>query len=511
MTSLSILFQNTADRDPIERPSTPACFVDLALDQIVAAITAGKDEYNLAPFFSMPLHDIDGISFRHEIMRDLENIHLFDSITTFAKGMRAVRENLAQAEKISSRRQKERWFLDAVEIYCNAVTQLIQDLSSAECTSRGFLAFREYVTGYAASERFNQLLIQTRKLKADLSSIRYCLHINGLLVQVSRYDGAPDYSAEIEATFEGFKQGSAKGYTFNFSEWPEMNQVESNILDLVVQLYPDIFSALENYCMIYKNFQDPTIVMFDREVQFYMAYLSHIILFKKAGLHFCYPRITETSKEVYNYQGFDLALAAKLLREGVTPICNDFHLRDQERVIVVTGPNQGGKTTFARTFGQMHYLACLGCLVPGTESQLFLFDRLFSHFEKEENSVNLRGKLQDDLVRIHAIMECATPKSIIIINEIFASTTFRDASVLSRNIAAKIIELDLLCVWVTFIDELASLSENTVSMVSTVVAENPAQRTYKIVRRPADGLAYALSIAEKYRLTYAMIKERIPG
>ena len=419
-----------------------------------------------------------------------------------------MRQHLARSEKLYYQRQKERWFVAAAAAYGDAVSGLAEDLAGADLTARGLLGFRDTLTAYAASPPFVALREQTRRVEAGLAAIHYCVLIDGGQVKVTKFGDERDYSLDVLETFERFKQGAVKDYTFAFRESPEMNHIEANILDLVAKLYPDEFSGLTAYCAANRDYLNETIATFDREIQFYVSYLEYIERFQRTGLSFCYPCIVRDRKEVFSNTGFDLALAGVLHGEHALPICNDFFLRGRERIIVVSGPNQGGKTTFARTFGQLHYLASLGCPVPGTSAQLFLFDKLLTHFEREENAANLRGKLQDDLIRIREILDGATPDSIIIMNEIFTSTTLRDAIALSKSIATQIMSLDALCVWVTFIDELAALDEQTVSMVSTVVPDNPAQRTYKVVRRPADGLSYALSLAEKYRLTFAMIRER---
>lgn len=509
MTFQSILFGDAGASITHETPLAPAYFADLNLDQVVQAITASKKDYNLKPFFHAPLYDPDLVEYRQEVARDLEDEAVLTWIKAFAQRMSIVRRYQGLIAQLEFQYHKEGWLLETVAVYCQAVSQLAADFPIGRVKSRGLLAFRDFVAAYVGSQAFAVLQAETTRLKHDLSTVAYCVLIRNNTVKVRRYEDEIDYSADVEQTFMKFKQGSVKDYTVDLAIAAGMNHVEAQILEFVARLYPEIFAELDRYCAAHERFLDETLRVFDREIQFYVAYHEYIAPLRHAGLKFCYPEVSSRDKTIHAQETYDIALAHKQVAEHAAIICNDFYLEGPERILVISGPNQGGKTTFARMFGQLHHLASLGCAVPGSHAQLFLPDQIFTHFEKEEDIRNLRGKLQDDLVRMHHILDRATPDSIIIMNEIFTSTTLADAVFLGQEIMARIVELDALCVCVTFIDELASFSPKTVSMVSTVVPDNPALRTFKIVRRPADGLAYALSIAEKHRLTYSQLKERI--
>jgi DNA mismatch repair protein MutS len=505
----SILFEFPGARNLGDKIEPPTFFRDLNLDQIVDAITAGREEYNLKPFFYTRLNNLAAIAYRQEIMRDLEGEPLFESIKSFSNRMREMRNHLAAVQSWQYKYAKERWFLDAVETYCEAVMELRHDLERGAPHSRGLRDFQDYLAQHVQSESFTLLFQSAKAAKSGLSVIRYGVLIQGGSVTVLPYGSEIDYTAAVEETFAKFKQGAVKDYRVKSALYSGMNHVEAAILDRVAKLNPDALRALDDFCAKHGDFLEKTIATFNREIQFYIAYLEYAEKFKRTGLKFCYPQVSGTQKEISSRENFDLALAEKLLKENSSIVCNDFSLSGNERIFVVTGPNQGGKTTFARVFGQLHYLANLGCPVPGSEARLFLFDSLFTHFEREEDIKTLRGKMQDDLVRMHHILEQATPNSIVIINEIFSSTSVKDGAELGKKIIEHLARLDLLGVCVTFLDELASFNEKTVSMVAAVVPENRTQRTFKVERRPADGLAYALAIAEKYRLTYDRLKERL--
>jgi DNA mismatch repair protein MutS len=504
----SILFEHPESGADADRLNEPDFFADLNLDQVLESMVAGREQYKLKPFFFAPLHQVAAVRYRHEVLRDLEKADVLESVSRFAESMQSMRQHLAQTEKLHYQLQKQSWFLDAVETYCQAVRLLAEDLAEHAPSSRGLQGLRDYLADYTASERFTSLAAETKALKDALARVRYAIRINGPRVTVSKYAGEPDYSVEVEETFAKFQQGAVHSYLARLPDHVEMDHVEAKILDGVARLHPDVFQARADFCARHSDYLDATIGRFDREVQFYLAYLEMVGRFRSADLPFCYPHVSARSKQIAVGEAFDIALANKMVPGG-TVVTNDFGLAGPERIFVVSGPNNGGKTTFARTFGQLHYLASLGLLIPGCEARIFLPDRIFTHFEREEDIETLRGKFDDELVRVKGILDRATADSVIVMNESFNSTSLSDALFVGTEVMRQILELGCLGVYVTFVDELASLSEATVSMVSQVVPGDAAERTFKVIRKHADGRAYAWAIAEKYGLSYERLIERI--
>jgi len=505
---VSILFSDGVPS--LDAVGEPPSFRDLNLDQVVAAAVDKREEYDLVPFFHTPLPSVEQIEYRHEVFRDLDVSAVHDALREFGEQMHRVRSFLTLVSKQHYKPEKERWLLDAATLYTEAVRDLARVLGQEELASTGLRSFAAYLVEHVSGASFASLASEVAAVRNGLEQVTYNLQINGTRVTVSRYEDEPDYSDEIEELFARFRQGDVESKLMKVADGGSMDHVEAQIAGLVARLFPHEFQALGHFCSRHAEFIDPTIAAFDREIQFYLAWVGYReSVSSGTDLVFSYPEVAAESKQEVVDDAFDVALAWKLRSGGGEVVRNGYRLVGNERLLVVTGPNQGGKTTFARMFGQLHYLATLGLPVPARRAQLFLVDRIFTHFEREEVVGSLRGKLDDELVRIRDILDTASASSVVVLNEMFSSATLADARDLGTDVLNELIGRSCLGVCVTFIDELSRLGEATVSMVAQVAPDDPAMRTYRVLPQPADGRAYAWAIAKKYGLSYEQLRERL--
>ncbi len=481
---------------------------DLNLDQAFRTITTGREEYDLLGIFSAPLLRARDVQYRQAVFRDLERPEVRASADGFAAALRTMRAARDRSTKMRNEFQRARWFLEAADQYCRAIRELSDALDRISPASDGFRSTATFLRGYRSSPAYRQLESETRQLVDELSRVRYGLLIQGDRITVRPFADDPDLGREIDGAFRRFRDEPIPDKGYRFPDHPEMNHVEESIQERVALLFPREFARLREYPSRHPEFVDPGVARLDREIQFFLAYLDAVAKLRGDGRICSYPEILDGTIEVSARATFDLALALQFSKRAMPIVPNDVQLSATERILVVTGPNNGGKTTFARMFGQLHHLAALGGPVPGESVRLALCDRVYTHFERGEAVADLRGKLLDELVRLRAILDRATPRSVLVLNETFGSATVQDGLHLGEEILRRVIDRGARCVYVTFLDELSTLAPSVVSVVSTVRPDDPAVRTYRLIRQPADGRAYAFALARKHGLTYEALRER---
>ncbi len=516
----SVLFPTEESAKKPRNQRAPDCFSDLQLDRILKAVLPDYADFHLEEYFYTPLTDPETVRYRQEVMEELEEPEKRAAVEEIIRRIpetRAILEEtrpkllkggLLTGEKLTDNYLEMGRFLDTLVSYLDAVNDLNGILQKLDLRSAGLRRFSEYLTDYCASEQLRDMTAWRQRIRENLKHIRFNMLVKPLSIRVTPYEGQEDYAERITQQFSRFRQEESRSFLRPMEEKPRSERIENQVLKMVSKLYPAEFKDLRDFVAAYIDITDDTVLDFIREVQFYFAWLDMMKTMKEIGFRFCYPELRGREEERFAADAYDLSLAVRTLKPVVP---NDFSLTPPEQILVVTGPNQGGKSTFARAFGQVFYLASLGVSVPARQAALPLCDQVLTHFERGEDQKLKSGKLEEDVLRLKGLLDRSTKDSVFVVNEIYSSTTLKDALTLGGHMIDAITSKAGSAVVVTFMEELSEYGEQTVSMVSGVSEDGEQRRTFRIERRKADGAAFARKLAGKYGLTREQMKRRILG
>jgi MutS domain V len=149
---------------------------------------------------------------------------------------------------------------------------------------------------------------------------------------------------------------------------------------------------------------------------------------------------------------YDAALALSL--DDGQAIGNDLDA-DGKQLIMITGANQGGKSTFLRSIGQAYLMMQAGMFVPASSFAASVSTRVFTHFKREEDATMEMGKLDEELDRMSIIAGHITAGCLLLCNESFASTNEREGSEIARQVIRALTEDGIRIVFVTHLYDLA--------------------------------------------------------
>lgn len=499
------------DRSVLGRTASSDTLRDLALDGLVDKLVAGAGE-GLREVFATPLRTREAVRFRQAVFADLRDTRLRAILVTFLENMDQVARARSQQRRAHYRVESDIWGAHAAAAYVHTLHSLAAELPAAveavPARSEPLRLLARFVTEHAASPTMQALRRDAERVDRGLAEARYSVLVHGARVTIAPTGHEPDLQAQVLAAFERFRQSDVVGDTRARATGADLDHVQAQILDLVARLFQPLFADAALLAAT-RGIPDATLSSVADQLRFYLAWLDAVAPAEASGLDTDLPEVLVGQAAVHALDTWDIALGLQLVDEKRPVVTNDMELSGDERVLVISGPNQGGKTTFARTFGQLHLLSALGVPVPGRQVRVMLTDQVLTVFEREEVAGDLGGRLGAELARVHALLNALTPTTAVVLNEVFSSTALADARWLARRVLDRLTVAGVPTAMVTFLDELSRLGPATVSVVAGVDPADPAVRTWRLLRQPADGRAYADALAERYGLSAERLARRL--
>jgi DNA mismatch repair protein MutS len=299
----------------------------------------------------------------------------------------------------------------------------------------------------------------------------------------------------------------------------------SQILEKVTQ---PIAQELKKYMQLNSRF----LVDLRPDIIFYVHALALVERVNQAGLPWCRPEIAPAAERICRVSSaYNVQLAIKgLAHNSDRPlpqrvVTNDIDLGENGRIAILTGPNQGGKTTYMQSVGLVQVLAQLGLPVPGTWARISPVDAIHTHYPTEERLDLGTGRFGDEAQRIRAIFERVTRHSLALFNESLATTNMGESVYLARDMVRMLRQIGVRAIYTTHLHDLAAAAarinadtkgdSKVISLVASPQVgkmENNGRYSYRIQAGPPLGRSYAENIAARYGISrdqlQALLEER---
>ena len=495
--------------DGSDRPRE-AFYQDLNLDYIIKRICLEWEEDVSRFYYYLPADEACE-NYRREVFADVKKDGVYESLCGFVERMQLWKEAAEKKEKVRSLLQKELWHIGGAKYYCDAFLTLEKELSGLELGSRGMKEFMGYLRECLKEESFRSLCAAADETLTGFGGIRLILDYRDGRLNVTQGEAAGAYEAFLEESFPiGRQQGDRpdkKAMKSPFDVSVNLSDLEEEVIKIVRKRNPEPFRQAESFCGRYGEYARETLLRFASEIKYYLSYRCFEKRMQENGFLFAAPE-TSGEREMYARGLYDLALAcAGGKGEQKTVVSNDAEYREGESFFVLTGPNQGGKTTFARSLGQLIYFTKMGLDVPAAAANVHYFGALLTHFSVEESVETGRGKLKEELERLKPMMSASARNAFVVINELFTTAANYDACEMGRRVLSHFAQGQCRGIYVTHLRELAEGGGEIVSL-RAMLDENGRQ-SFRIERSEAVESAGAIRLVDKYRLTYGQLKERL--
>ena len=249
------------------------------------------------------------------------------------------------------------------------------------------------------------------------------------------------------------------------------------------------------------------------ELAFYTRWAEYIERLQAGGWQFCRPEVREDehASACAEAKGFyNLKLISAARPEEV--VKNDLAFDEEKRVYILTGANRGGKTTVTQAVGQLFLLAQSGISVPADSFVFDPADQVLTHFLADEDKTLDLGRLGEECRRFRGIYSLSTPRSLVLLNETFSTTSFEEGYYIAADSVRAILDRDARTIYNTHMHKLAQELDATVNeegrtgkAVSLVAETKEGKNSFRVRIAPPEGKSFAREIAEKYGVTYDLL------